>query len=107
MQVVPTWSGFFCETESKIIKEPHKLFYLPAINDSPTKFSTVLEVLNQVKGKAEKPGLTGSDLVLDQTIYTKPLEILNNPQKADPKNFINLQMGRFHARCIFMAVIGK
>lgn len=66
VQVVTSWSGFFFETETLIIKEPHKVYYLPAINDSATKFATVLGVLNRVHDNVENIGLTGSDLVLNQ-----------------------------------------
>lgn len=53
----------------------HEISYLPAINESPTKIDTVLELLNQSKEKAEKLGLSETDIVLDQAIYAKACEV--------------------------------
>ena len=83
------------------------VFYLPSIDKSPTKISTVYEVLFQVKAKAEALSNTEPDLVLDHAIYCKALLILMEPKNIQLKNFINLRMGGFHASCIFVAVIGK
>ena len=69
--------------------------------------STVHEVLNQFKTKAEFLKNVDADLVLDQGIYSKALEALMDPLNLDLKSFINLRMGSFHASCIFIAVIGK
>ena len=52
--------------------------YLPTIDQSPTKPDTVLEMLLQAKEKAEKLGLLETDLVVDQAIYAKAVEILSN-----------------------------
>ena len=60
-----------------------------------------------MKAKAEALGLTCTDLVLDHAIYAKALEVLQNPNNADLKEFINLRMGGFHACRSFLAVIGK
>ena len=60
-----------------------------------------------MKAKAEALGLTCTDLVLDHAIYAKALEVLQNTNNADLKEFINLRMGGFHACGIFLAVIGK
>ena len=68
---------------------------------------TVLEVLMQSEAKAKAMNLPETDLVLDQVIYAKAVEILNNPSHEDLKMFISLRMGAFHTICIFLAVIGK
>ena len=60
-----------------------------------------------MKAKAEKLSLTCTGLVLDYAIYAKALEVLQNPNNADLKDFINLRMGGFHAYGSFLAVIGK
>ena len=60
-----------------------------------------------MKAKAKALGLTCTDLVLDHVIYAKALEVLENPNNADLKEFINLRMGGFHACGIFFAVISK
>ena len=86
---------------------PHSVYYLPSINQSPTKMDTVQEVLLQAKAKAEAVGLRESDVVLDHAIYCKALDIMMNPENIQLKDFINLRMGGFHASCIFIAVIGK
>ena len=81
--------------------------YLPAINQSPTKMETVLELLRQSKIKAEKLGLSETDIVLDLAIYAKAVEILSNPIHKDLRDFIVLRMGAFHTSMIILAVIGK
>ena len=84
----------------------HNIGYLPAINQSPTSHDTVLELLSQSKLKAEKLGLTETD-VLNMAIYAKAVEIIMNPRYVDLKKFIVLRLGAFHTLCIFIAVIGK
>ena len=37
----------------------------------------------------------------------KALEVMLNPNNFELRDFINFQMGGFHASCIFLAVIGK
>ena len=106
-QVIPGWKGFYQEVTDSQNKPLHEVFYLPAINQSPTKFDTVQEMLKQVKEKASALGLTETDLVLDHAIYAKALEVLHNPSNLTLKNFINLRMGGFHACNVFLAVIGK
>ena len=86
---------------------PHQITYLPAINDSPTKMDVVLEILTQSKLKAEKLGLCETDVVFDQAIYAKAVEIMLNPVFIDLKRFIVLRMGAFHTALTFLAVIGK
>lgn len=61
----------------------------------------------QSKLKAEALGLEETDVVLDQAIYAKAIEILLNPSFADLKSFIVVRMGAFHIICTFLAVIGK
>ena len=85
----------------------HDIHYLPARNDSPTKYDTIQEILTQVKAKAEAFSLTCIDLLLDHAIYAKALEVLQNLNNADLKNFINLIMGGFHACRFSLAAIGK
>ena len=67
----------------------------------------VLELLKLSKSKAENLGLSKTDVVLDQAIYTKALGILMKPKYLDLKRFIVLRMGAFHTSCFFIAVIGK
>ena len=105
-QIVPGWSGFNSETIDDSFKA-HKVSFLPAINQSPTKMDTVHEVLKQVKRKSELLNVQSADLVLDHAIFTKAFDILNDPANADLKSVINIRMGGFHACCIFLAVIGK
>ena len=64
----------------------------------------VLELLTQSKLKSEKLGLKETDVLLDQAIYEKAVEIMMNPSHAD---FIILRMGAFHPSLKFLAVIGK
>ena len=61
----------------------------------------------QLKAKEEAPGLTCTYLVLDHAIYSKALEVLQNPNNADLKEFINLRMGSFHGCGNVLAVICK
>jgi len=67
----------------------------------------VLELLVQSKLKAEKLGLEETDVVFDQAIYAKAVEVLMNPIHLDLKRFIVLRMGAFHTTMTFLAVIGK
>lgn len=86
---------------------PHSVHYLPAINQSPTRFDTIQEILLQVKEKSDALGLSCADLVLDHAIYTKALEVMTNPELNYLHDFINLRMGGFHACGIFNTVIAK
>lgn len=105
---VPNWTGFnYLIQEENPNENIHNIAYLPAINASPTKLDTVLELLQQSKLKAEKLGLQETDVVLDQAIYAKAIEIVMNPNHTDLKSFIVLRMGGFHIICTFIAVIGK
>ena len=107
-QTVPGWTGF-CHLvlRKNAVSPTNKVFYLPSTDKSPTKISTVYEVLFQVKAKAETLINTEVDLVLDHTIYCKALLILMEPKNIQLKNFINLRMVGFDASCIFIAIIGK
>ncbi|XP_047132181.1 uncharacterized protein LOC124811086 [Hydra vulgaris] len=105
---IPSWTGFnYLITPKKTPEDIHTISYLPAINSSPTNLNTVLEVLLHSKAKAENLGLTETDVVVDQAIYAKAVEILMNPSYIDLKRFIVLRMGVFHISCIFLTVIGK
>ena len=106
-QKVAGWTGSHEQVSSPECKdEVPKVIYLPSIGESPTKV-TVLEVLQQVKAKAEYIGLKEGDLVLDHAIYKLALEVLMDPKNEELKSFISLRMGVFHASCIFIAAIGK
>ncbi len=85
----------------------NRVVCLPAINQSPTKLETVQDVLVQSKLKAEALGLSETDVVMDQAIYARALEILLMPRNRELKKFIVLRMGAFHTSCIFLSVIGK
>ena len=85
----------------------HDIPYLAAINALPKKYYTVQEILTQVKAKAKALGLTCTDFVLDHKIYAKDLEVLQNPNNANLKDFINLRIRGFHACGIFLVVIAK
>ena len=105
-EMIPNWTGFHYEVTSKLNDDIDEVFYLPAINQSPTKLETVQEVLYQVKSKSQAIGLQCSNLVLDHAIYSKALEILQNPNYIDLKQLINLRLGGFHVCLNFLAVIG-
>ena len=107
-QTVPNWTGFNTLLHDEGVDETiQTVTYLPAIDQSPTKPDTVLEMLLQTKEKAEKLGLLETDLVVDQAIYAKAVEILSNPLYLDLKRFIVLRMGAFHITTNFISVIGK
>ena len=101
-----TWlDGILSSDAKNKCSQSNKVFYLPSIDKSPTKTSTVYEVLLQVKAKAEKLSNTEADLVLDHVIYYKALLILMELKNIQLKNFINLRMGGFHASCIFIVYL--
>lgn len=105
---IPNWTGFNYLLHEEGSQEPlQTVTYLPAIDQSPTKLDTVLELLLQSKAKAEYLGLKETDIVVDQAIYAKAVEILQNPAYLDLKKFIVLRMGGFHIECTFISVIGK
>ena len=106
-QKLPSWKGFFHLVTPKNRNIQHTISYLPSINDSPTKYEVVQEILLQCKEKAEKLNLDVADLVLDHAIYSKALEVLFKEGNEDLKSFFNLRMGGFHTSCIFLGVIGK
>ena len=106
-QEVPSWTGFYQEVTNQNDHPPNLISFLPAINQSPTQFSTVQEVLMKTKKKMNLLGLPSTDVVFDHAINTKALEVLNNPVNEEMRSVINLRMGGFHACCILLAVIGK
>ena len=70
--------------------ETHRVSFLPAINQSPTELDTVHEVLQQVKRKTEILNVQSADLVRDHAIFTKALDILNDPANEDLKASISI-----------------
>ena len=64
-------------------------------------------MLTDVEAKAEVLNVTCTDLVFDQAIFTKALEVMLNPNNFELRDFINLRMGGFHVSCMFLAVIRK
>ena len=88
-QTVPGWSGFHSKTMDDDF-ETHRVSFLPAINQSPTELDTVHEVLQQVKRKTEILNVQSADLVLDHAIFTKALDILNDPANEDLKASISI-----------------
>ena len=74
-QVVPVWTGFFCNV-SNDSNDFHQVAYLPMKADSPTKYSTIYEMLIQTKQKAESLNLDQTDLVCDHAVYSKALEVV-------------------------------
>ena len=77
------------------------------IADSPTKYSTIYEMLIQTKQKAESLNLDQTDLVCDHAVYSKALEVVLAEGNESLKEVINLKMGGFPMMCVFIAVIGK
>ena len=107
VQQLPSWKGFFHLVFPQTDTTCLTISYLPSINDSPTKYEVVQEVLLECQVKAETLNLDVADLVLDHAIYCKALDILLKEGNESLKSFINLHMGGFHASCNFLAVIGK
>ena len=103
-QLILSWTGYHHEVEAYSNNLFHKVHYLPAIDQSPTKMDTVQEILAQVQAKAIYLELTCTDLVFDHAIYAKAVNNLNN---FEMKDLFNLAMGGFHACCIYLAVICK
>ena len=93
-QRVPDWTGFYHQVLTPTHNGNHLswTFYLPSIDQPPTKIRTVQEILCHVKEKAEALKNKEADL-----IYCKTLEIILYPRKLELRDFVNLQMGAFHA----------
>ena len=87
--------------------ETHIVSFLPVINQTPTELHTVHEVPQKVKRKTEILNVQSADLVLDHAVFTKVLDVLNDPANEDMKASISIRIGSFHACCMFLAVIGK
>eukprot|EP00794_Sanderia_malayensis_P008325 gene8325-9216_t len=103
---IPNWTGYNCLITNST-NSYHRVAHLPAIDKSLSKLETVAELLQQSKAKAEAVGLSETDVVADQAIYPKAVEVLMMPQYEDLKNFIVLRMGALHTSCTFLAVIGE
>ena len=86
---VPNWTGYNCLITEKSDSH-HQVAYFPAIDKSPSKLETVAELLQQTKAKAEALGLSETDVVADQAMYAKAVEVLMMPQYEVLKNFIVL-----------------
>ena len=108
LEKIPDWTGFnYLIHKKRESEDIQKVIYLPGIHASPAKLDTVLEMLLQSKAKAEHLGLVETDVIVDQAIYAKAVEILENPAHKDLKDFTVLQMGGFHIAMTFIGVIGK
>ena len=99
--------GFNYQTSPDGDNSYHNVAYLPAIDKSQTQINTVYELLNQSMMKTSALGHDEADIVVDQTIYAKAVEILMNPINIDNKRFIIIRMGAFYTSCIFLSVIDK
>ena len=100
-QKVPGWTGFHNEVTNTIDPGLHSVYYLPAIDGSPTKMETVQEILMQIKMKSEKLGLSCDDAFFDHAIYAKALEVITNPINEELQKFVNLRMGGFQLFIFF------
>ena len=67
----------------------------------------MLEILLQSKAKAEHLGLVETDVVIDQTISAKAVEVLENSTHKDLKDFIVLRTGGLRIAMTFVGVIDK
>ena len=67
---------------------------------------TVLKVLKVTIKKAKELFLEEVNIVFDQAIYSKALEIIMNPIHEDLRAFCIICTGPFHAIMAFLAVIG-
>ena len=104
---IPHWTGFNHLHDKGDDEQIQTITYLPPINQFPINHDNVLEMLLQSKAKAEELGLTKTDVVVDQAIYAKAVEILSNQKYQELKEFIVLRMGAFHIASNFISVIGK
>ena len=64
-------------------------------------------MLLQSKAKAEHLGLVETDVVIDQAIYVKAVEVLENSTHNDLKSFIALRMVVFVSPWHSLVLIGK
>ena len=81
---IPNWTDFnYLFDEKEANDSCHTIGYLPEIDQSTTSFEVVAEVLGQSKVKAEALRLTEVDVVMDQAIYAKAVEIMLHPTHAD------------------------
>ena len=69
--------------------------------------SAIMELLKQVYETSKRLNIPCSDLVLDNAIYAKGLQILSHPANYHLQKSMNMRTGGFHTASIFIAVIGK
>ena len=80
---IPNWTDFnYLFDEKEANDSCHTIGYLPAIDQSTTSFEVVAEVLRQSKVKAEALALTEVDVVMDQAICAKAVEIMLHPTSS-------------------------
>ncbi len=104
-QIIPGWSPFNHILRKEAIPMKNTIGYCQVIDDSPTKLSTVYTALKRSIAMAHELAQEEIDIVFDQAIYCKALEVIWS--QGDEFSKCVPRLGPFHTACVFMNVIGK
>ena len=103
-QTVAGWSGFYAVVHSCVPVQTN-IGYCPMINGSPTEFSTVYTVNNNVQSMMALLGHNESVIMFDIATYVKAKQIQWR-QRHEFESMV-IQMGGFHISMNYLAVLGK
>ena len=100
----PMWVGW--NTQHRIDKKAtEKIWYLPAINQSPTSTVVVKETMKKAQQLAVECGKCEIALTYDLAIAKMAMEIQTEEALTSDNIFVTL--GSFHIEMAFFSVIGK
>eukprot|EP00794_Sanderia_malayensis_P001845 gene1845-2078_t len=103
--LLPNWTGFNTLLQAKEIPVVSKIGYLPIINASPTKFSTINAILQRSTQIANKLCVPYVCLVFDEAVYAK-IQQVRWKNEAYLSRFIT-RLGEFHMATSFCSAIAK
>jgi hypothetical protein len=105
--IVPGWTGFNTILCKDILHPASRIGYLPVIDASPTKFSTIHAILKRCTEIADKLQLRFATLVFDEAIYSKVQQI-RWPWKNDVfYNRFVVRLGEFHVIMSFLSSVAR
>ena len=100
----PGWTGFNTMLHQGI-PDVQRVGYLPVINASPTKYSTIKEILQRSQAITEKLSLKYAVLVFDEAVYAK-IQQVRWKERVFYDKFV-VRLGEFHTIMSFLSAISK
>ena len=104
-QKTPSWTGFNINTRNNVNSPQDVVGYLPTINASATKMTTVKEILRRSDEIRKTLDLSATVVVMDQALFAKAAEVAW--KEHDRYGSIILRLGTFHTICNLLSIIGK